>query len=120
MINTYELHLAAEGKPQNMRVLSVAYANSEGNDTRDLSSVVWEASENTSLILQPATDGTCAVITSGTGDLGSVNITYHAKATSDSHEVMLLGGATINVVEALPVVIPEVAVEVLASDEQPV
>lgn len=117
MINSYDLHLANEGDPQNLRILSVAYGNSEGKDTRDPSTIVWEVSETNAVILQPSTDGTCAVITSGTGDLGQVNISYHAEAVSDGHEVMLMGGAIINVVAAIPVVVPEVAVEVLASDE---
>ena len=113
----FDLHLPAEGNPQRLRKLTPVYANSEGVDTTDLTSVVWEANDSESIVvLQPQADGTVNVITAGTGGLGSVDVKYTAKAQDGLTPVDLIGLATITVIPAVvePVT---VTVDILASEE---
>lgn len=113
----FDLHLPQEGTPQRFRKLTPVYANAEGIDTTDLSTVVWEANASeTIVVLQPQADGTVDVITAGTGGLGSVDITYSAKAQDGLTPVDLSGSATITVIPAAVVPV-SVTVDILAADE---
>lgn len=120
-MSQFDLHLALEGSPQNFRTLSAVYANDAGENTTDLSTVVWAASDaESTLLLQPQTDGTAKVITAGTGVMGDVVIDYTAKAMDAAgNPVDLVGTTTITVIEAI-IPVPVVVVDILASDEAPV